>query len=161
MTDDAAYTLNLGAEVRFIEVITDARRVCCCICPVNHGSTTGICALFIERGETVILERYGGDHFAARCLPCARAGGYRPPRSPATTQQPVVRLGSRVRIRYDQGQSRTVLIRTGEPQAWAVDSLSADSPLGTALMGHHAGEEVEVVLHPSIPSRRVKIEAIE
>jgi hypothetical protein len=69
-------------EERFIPAIADMRRVCCCICPVNHGSTTGICALFIEQGDTVILERYGSN-YTARCVPCAKASGYREPATPA------------------------------------------------------------------------------
>ncbi len=74
---------------------------------------------------------------------------------------PIVRLGSRVRIRENDGESRIVPIRGDEPGSWATDSLSADSPLGAALLGRRAGDEVEVAMHASIPVRRVTIEAIE
>jgi hypothetical protein len=71
------------SEERFIPAIADMRRVCCCICPVNHRTTRGICALFIEQGETLVLARYGDNHYAARCVPCAKASGYRDKPTPA------------------------------------------------------------------------------
>ena len=76
-------------------------------------------------------------------------------------QAPVVRPGSRVRYRTAGGEQRVVLIRSEDPESWAVDSLSAGSPLGTALLGHRVGDEVDVVLHAAIPTRRVTIEAVE
>jgi transcription elongation GreA/GreB family factor len=81
--------------------------------------------------------------------------------SPEADQEPVVRPGSRVRYRTAGGEHRVVSIRYDEPESWAADSLSADSPLGRALLGRRAGDEVEVVLHAAIPTRRVTIEAIE
>ncbi len=72
----------MAEQERFIPAIADTRRVCCCICPVNHGSTTGICELFVEQGQPVILAHYGST-YAARCLPCARAGGYQEKPAPA------------------------------------------------------------------------------
>jgi transcription elongation GreA/GreB family factor len=79
----------------------------------------------------------------------------------AEHEEPAVRPGSRVRIRDADGRERAILIRSQDPESWAVDSLALDSPLGAALLGRHAGDEVDVILHPSIPVRRVTIEAIE
>jgi len=63
------------AEERFIEETADGRRVCCCICPVvGHRD---VCARFIEAGEVIVLERVG-EHYSARCVPCAQALGYKP-----------------------------------------------------------------------------------
>lgn len=54
-----------------------------------------------------------------------------------------------------------VLLRGDGTESWATDSLSADSPLGRALLGHRVGDEVEIALHAAIPTRRLTIEAIE
>jgi transcription elongation GreA/GreB family factor len=74
---------------------------------------------------------------------------------------PIVRAGSRVRIRESDGRERLILMRDDDAESWALDGLSTNSPLGAALLGRHVGEEVEVILHAVIPVRRVKIEAIE
>jgi transcription elongation GreA/GreB family factor len=73
----------------------------------------------------------------------------------------VVRPGSRVHYRDNDGKARVVLIRSEESESWPADSLSANSPIGAALMGGRVGQEIEVILHASIPVHRVKIEAIE
>jgi transcription elongation GreA/GreB family factor len=70
-----------------------------------------------------------------------------------------VQLGSQVRFREASGERRTVRIR--DDANWAHDMLDAGSPLGRALMGRGVGEEVEVHLAASLPTRRVTIEAIE
>lgn len=70
-----------------------------------------------------------------------------------------VQLGSQVRFREASGEWRTVQIR--DDANWTYDMLAAESPLGRALMGHRVGEEVEVHLAASLPTRRVTIEAIE
>jgi transcription elongation GreA/GreB family factor len=72
---------------------------------------------------------------------------------------PTVRQGSRVRIREAGGDARTIQMR--DDTAPTHDSLHPESPLGRALMGHHPGDEVEVVLHEGLPVRRVTVEAIE
>jgi hypothetical protein len=64
-----------GPEDRFIEAIADRRRVCCCICPTTTPAHRNICALFVEAGLVIVLERVG-DHYSARCLPCAQVLGY-------------------------------------------------------------------------------------
>lgn len=56
---------------RLIEAIANGRRVCCCICPVASLTHHAVCALFIEAGDLVVLERVG-DRYAARCVPCAK-----------------------------------------------------------------------------------------
>jgi transcription elongation GreA/GreB family factor len=76
-------------------------------------------------------------------------------------EEPIVRAGSRVRIRESDGQVRVILMRDDDAEVWAWDSLSTNSPLGLALLGRHVGDEVEVNLHAVIPVRRVKIEGIE
>jgi transcription elongation GreA/GreB family factor len=76
-------------------------------------------------------------------------------------EAPIVRAGSRVRIRESDGRERMILMRDDDEEAWAWDSLSTNSPLGAALLGRHVGDEVEVDLHAVIPVRRVRIEAIE
>jgi hypothetical protein len=65
------------AEERFIEAVADVRRVCRCICPVTQPQHRDVCALFIEAGNVVVLERVG-EHFAARCVPCATVLGFEP-----------------------------------------------------------------------------------
>lgn len=76
---------------------------------------------------------------------------------PDITVQP----GSRVRIRDGDAQQRVVLIRGDDAESWAADSIHADSPLARSLLGHRAGDEVEVHLHPEVPIRKVTIVAIE
>jgi transcription elongation GreA/GreB family factor len=80
--------------------------------------------------------------------------------SPDAAPEPVVRSGPRVHYRDHAGEQRVVLIRCDDPESWATDSLSAHSPLGRALLGHRAGDEVEVVLHAAVPTRRVTIDTI-
>ena len=72
---------------------------------------------------------------------------------------PTVQRGSRVRVRAANGEPETVHIR--DESAPPAGSINPDSPLGSALMGHHIGDEVEVVLHELLPVRRLTIEAIE
>ena len=109
--------------------------------------------------RTVSIESSGrvrdGDLGEEWCSPSGRSGDAR------AMKEAVVRPGSRVHISDNDGQ----VARSPDPKRrvrpWATDSLSADSPLGGALIGGHVGQEDEVVLHTSLPVRRVKIEAIE
>lgn len=73
----------------------------------------------------------------------------------------MVRAGSRVRIRLGDDQERVVHIRRDEPESWAADSISADTPLARALLGHRAGDEVTIELHPAVPIRKLTILGIE
>jgi transcription elongation factor GreA len=55
-------------------------------------------------------------------------------------EEPTVTIGSRVRIRDDDGESEYELAsELADPFGGA---LSADSPLGRALLGHHPGDRV-------------------
>ena len=66
-----------ASEERFIEAIADRERVCCCICPAARPQHRDVCVRFIKAGGVLVLERVG-QHYAARCLPCARVLGYKP-----------------------------------------------------------------------------------
>jgi transcription elongation GreA/GreB family factor len=73
----------------------------------------------------------------------------------------MVRQGSRVRFREEDGDEHVLLIR-GEPADWSpAGSISPDTPLARALMGHRVGDEVEVHVHPVVPVRKVTVLAIE
>lgn len=72
-----------------------------------------------------------------------------------------VQQGSQVRLRDADGQERVLLIRRDQPEWSAMDSISADTPLARALIGHRAGDEVEVRLHPAVPVHRVAILSIQ
>ena len=72
-----------------------------------------------------------------------------------------VQKGSRVRIQEDDGQEHVLLIRGDAAESWAPDSISADTPLAQALLGHRVGDEVTIELHRAVPRRSVVILAIE
>ena len=72
---------------------------------------------------------------------------------------PIVQVGSQVRIREANGEGRSLRIR--DDANWSPGMLDPQSPLGKALIGRHVGEEVEVHLASSLPTRRVTIEALE
>lgn len=55
--------------------------------------------------------------------------------------QDVVRIGSRVRVRDEDGEGEFTIVPDCEADAFA-DRVSAESPFGRALLGHHAGERV-------------------
>ena len=73
-----------ASEERFTALIADRERVCCCICPAVQPAHHGVCARFIQVGAVVVLERMG-DHYSARCLPCAKLRGYQPRTAPTTS----------------------------------------------------------------------------
>jgi transcription elongation GreA/GreB family factor len=75
--------------------------------------------------------------------------------------KPTVQQGSRVRIQDGDGQERVILIRGEGAESWAADSITTDTPLARAILGHRAGDEVTVEPHPSVPVRKVTILAIE
>jgi transcription elongation GreA/GreB family factor len=75
---------------------------------------------------------------------------------PDATVQP----GSRVRI-HDGDREQVVHIRDDRPASWAVDSISANTPMARALIGHRAGDEVTIDVHPAVPVRKVTILGIE
>lgn len=53
----------------------------------------------------------------------------------------MVRIGSRVRVRDADGEDEFTLVPEHEADAYA-RRLSAESPLGRALIGRHVGERV-------------------
>jgi transcription elongation GreA/GreB family factor len=55
--------------------------------------------------------------------------------------QSVVRIGSHVRLRDDQAEAEFALVGTHDADA-AAGRLSAESPLGRALIGRRAGEQL-------------------
>jgi transcription elongation GreA/GreB family factor len=57
------------------------------------------------------------------------------------TDDIVVRLGSRVRVRDVDGDAEFAVVPPEEADATA-DRISASSPLGRALLGRRLGEEV-------------------
>jgi len=73
---------------------------------------------------------------------------------------PRVQHGSRVRIQEADGVERVLLVRDDD-EGWAVDSIHVDTPLMRALLGHRAGDEVEVRLHEAVPVRKVTVLSIE
>ncbi len=52
-----------------------------------------------------------------------------------------VRVGSRVRVRDEDGEEEFAVVAHIEADAVA-DRISAESPLGRALLGRHVGERV-------------------
>ncbi len=56
--------------------------------------------------------------------------------------------GSRVKIREEDGQEHEVLIRSSAQRSFY--DISADSPLGRALLGHRVGDQVTVEVIPTI-----------
>jgi transcription elongation factor GreA len=58
-----------------------------------------------------------------------------------STEGDVVRIGSRVRVRDDDGEDEFALVPEHDADACA-DRVSADSPLGRALLGRRVGERV-------------------
>jgi len=55
--------------------------------------------------------------------------------------QDVVRVGSRVRVRDEDGEEEFTIVADCEADAFA-DRISAESPFGRALLGHQVGERV-------------------
>lgn len=72
-----------------------------------------------------------------------------------------VQIGCRVRLRDQDGQERSIRIRGDGQESWAADSVTADTPLARALVGHQVGDLVDVVVHPALPTRQVTILGIE
>jgi transcription elongation GreA/GreB family factor len=58
-----------------------------------------------------------------------------------STDSDEVRIGSRVRVRDADGENEFALVPEHEADARA-HRVSADSPLGLALLGRHVGERV-------------------
>lgn len=58
-----------------------------------------------------------------------------------TIERNIVRFGSQVRVRDDEGEDEFVIHDTADIE---LGRISLDSPLGRALMGRMAGETVEV-----------------
>jgi transcription elongation GreA/GreB family factor len=80
---------------------------------------------------------------------------------PGSDEAPTVEPGSTVRIREADGLERVVRIRDTGSASWAVDSVPMGTSLARALMGHKAGDVVEVEVHPVLPVRSVVIVAVE
>jgi transcription elongation factor GreA len=55
--------------------------------------------------------------------------------------QDVIRVGSRVRVRDEDGEEEFTIVAEWEADAFA-DRISAESPFGRALLGHQVGERV-------------------
>ena len=55
--------------------------------------------------------------------------------------QDVIRVGSRVRVRDEDGDEEFTIVAECETDAFA-DRVSAESPFGRALLGHRVGERV-------------------
>ncbi len=55
--------------------------------------------------------------------------------------QDVIRVGSRVRVRDEDGEEEFTIVPECEADAFA-DRISAESPFGQALLGHQVGERV-------------------
>jgi transcription elongation factor GreA len=55
--------------------------------------------------------------------------------------QDVVRVGSRVRVRDEDGEEEFTIVADCQADAFA-DLISAESPFGRALLGHQVGERV-------------------
>jgi transcription elongation GreA/GreB family factor len=53
----------------------------------------------------------------------------------------VVRIGSRVRVRDEDGEDEFALVPHRDADAMA-DRVSADSPIGRSLLGRRAGDRV-------------------
>lgn len=73
--------------------------------------------------------------------------------------QATIEPGSKVRVRDQRGHERVVTVRDESIHNPA--SVSTESPLGRALLGHHVGDEVSVVLARAIPARKFTITAID
>ncbi len=58
-----------------------------------------------------------------------------------TVDDDVVRIGSRVRVKDADGEEEFAVVPDEEADARA-DRVSADSPLGRALLGRRVGEQV-------------------
>ncbi len=58
-----------------------------------------------------------------------------------STDGAVVRIGSRVRVQDDDGEEEFAVVRHEDADARA-DRVSADSPLGQALLGRRVGERI-------------------
>lgn len=58
-----------------------------------------------------------------------------------STDEDVVRVGSRVRVRDGDWEDEFALVPEVEADAGA-SRVSTDSPIGRALLGHRAGERV-------------------
>ncbi len=52
-----------------------------------------------------------------------------------------VKVGSRVRVRDEDGEEEVTIVAECEADAFA-DRISAESPFGRALLGHQVGERV-------------------
>ncbi len=52
-----------------------------------------------------------------------------------------VKVGSRVRVRDEDGEEEFTIVPECEADAFA-DRISAESPFGRALLGHQVGERV-------------------
>jgi transcription elongation factor GreA len=57
------------------------------------------------------------------------------------SSDPVVRVGSLVRVRDEDGDDEFLIVPPEEADA-AVDRISSESPLGRALLGRRVGERV-------------------
>lgn len=66
-----------------------------------------------------------------------------PPRAEADLPDGVVAVGSTVRIAFPGGDEQTLLLATIEEAQDAGEVLTFDSPLGKALLGKRADDEVE------------------
>ena len=74
------------------------------------------------------------------------------------TEPKVVRIGSRVTYREEGGRDAVARLRGGEQRQ--ADDISANSPLGDALLGHKVGDEVVVSL-THVLARKVTIVRID
>jgi transcription elongation factor GreA len=58
-----------------------------------------------------------------------------------TSTDGVVRIGSRVRVRDSDDEDEFTIVHHSEADA-GTDRISAESPIGRALLGHRVGERV-------------------
>lgn len=74
-----------------------------------------------------------------------------------TDEESTVRVGTSVRIRDAEGEDEFILVGPDDSDP-IQGRLSTESPLGEALLGRHAGDQVQV--HTSAGTRLVDVVAI-
>lgn len=76
--------------------------------------------------------------------------------TPEKSRATHVRFGSKVTVQYEDGQQKKFTI-VGSPESNPSDGrISNESPVGKALLGKHAGDEVEVL----VPKGAIKLKVV-